>query len=796
MWWLAFVIASAPAPKVDLPALETEAFFAGGPFAPARRLVARSQHRNAVQTLRRLLRAHPDAPERPQAHYLLGLSLIHAGDYADAAQLFETLSQTYPALRDDHVYYRGLALYLWGSYLDAARVLAQVASDGPWHEPARRLRAWAMLKATDFSRLVEWLESTPERELDDELTYVLAAGKARTGDVVAAFRAYGRVWRRTDRPDLAGPALAAMSRLQVESRPLMPASVARVVSAQFALLRKPATFFKALGRLERRLLKGSSGRELRAEIAFLRGRIAESKARLRTASQSYRDAQRRAPATSDALRASIQLAYGRVLEQLDRGTESIAVYRELARRFADRPEAEQALFRAADLQLRAGKYANAKSACQRLLVTNPVTEFRQRCLWNVAWAEYRLGKPASAQQFFSTLVRGPMPPSLDAAVRYWLGRAEADLGRGEAARQRWQEVLERHPLDYYAALAERQLVEDHSGTRRDTEDQELPERLKKALEYQQLGLKKRALKEAADYEADVRRVSARPSAAAYRALARLYDESRRRRDARRVRQEAARAYATSPGAEEFLAAARRSHPLKFETQIRRAAREFDLPAPLLFALIRTESGFRADAVSAMDAYGLAQLILPTARRVATRIKAGRVTRRKLLSDTRLNVRLGAAYLRQLLDRYDGREPLALAAYNAGPNAVNAWRRRRVRKLSGVEGRGIGLAPSADEFAEEIPVQETSRFVKAVLSRARAYGVLYPDQAEPAAAAAEPVTDSRPRSDSTEVAAALVEPEHIPEPPRPRYALPDGIHLWDEDPLADPDLWSTWGWPAN
>ena len=165
-------------PQVELPALESEAYFAGGPFAPARRLVARGANAQAAKLLKRLLAENPDAPERPQARYLLGLSLIRAGEYEEAVALFADLRKTYPALKEDHTYYQGQALYLWGSYLDAGRVLKRVAPEGPWGSAAQRLRAWSLLKATDFRRLVAWLERD-KVSLDDELGFILASARRR-----------------------------------------------------------------------------------------------------------------------------------------------------------------------------------------------------------------------------------------------------------------------------------------------------------------------------------------------------------------------------------------------------------------------------------------------------------------------------------------------------------------------------------------------------------------------------------------------------------------------------------------
>src|SRR5204863_3320885 len=81
---------------------------------------------------------------------------------------------------------------------------------------------------------------------------------------------------------------------------------------------------------------------------------------------------------------------------------------------------------------------------------------------------------------------------------------------------------------------------------------------------------------------------------------------------------------------------------------------------LVLAVMRQESLFDADAASPAAAYGLMQLILPTATQVA-----GSPVTRVELTNPPVNIRLGTRYLHHLLDRYDRNVATALAAYNAG-----------------------------------------------------------------------------------------------------------------------------------
>lgn len=98
-----------------------------------------------------------------------------------------------------------------------------------------------------------------------------------------------------------------------------------------------------------------------------------------------------------------------------------------------------------------------------------------------------------------------------------------------------------------------------------------------------------------------------------------------------------------------------------QSAVREAARRYGLSRSLVYAVIQAESGGETDAASHAGALGLMQLMPATARAMGVEDPL----------DPRDNVMGGTRYLRRLLNRFEGKVRLALAAYNAGPGRVEA-----------------------------------------------------------------------------------------------------------------------------
>jgi soluble lytic murein transglycosylase len=132
----------------------------------------------------------------------------------------------------------------------------------------------------------------------------------------------------------------------------------------------------------------------------------------------------------------------------------------------------------------------------------------------------------------------------------------------------------------------------------------------------------------------------------------------------------------------------------------RYAEDRNVDPGLLYALARQESALYSGAMSPVGAVGLMQLMPATAAHTAQKIGDPAPTIGQLVNPE-INVRLGSAYIKSLLDQYSGNRILAAAAYNAGPGRVRKW-----------------LAQSdnmpADLWVENIPFKETRNYVQNVM----------------------------------------------------------------------------------
>lgn len=147
-------------------------------------------------------------------------------------------------------------------------------------------------------------------------------------------------------------------------------------------------------------------------------------------------------------------------------------------------------------------------------------------------------------------------------------------------------------------------------------------------------------------------------------------------------------------------------PLAYHDRVLRQAKAQRLDPAWVYAIVRQESAFIADARSPAGALGLMQIMPRTGRTIGRSLDKPLKNRRQLL-DADVSLEYGSTYLRMLLDQLEENPVLAAAAYNAGPHRVARWRRAERNT-------------PADLWIETVPFRETREYLR----RVTAYTTIY------------------------------------------------------------------------
>lgn len=318
----------------------------------------------------------------------------------------------------------------------------------------------------------------------------------------------------------------------------------------------------------------------------------------------------------------------------------------------------------------------------------------------------RLNDPAAAERHFARVGEGSRSVITNARSLYWQGRAAAIQGAPARARERYAAAA-RLPLAFYGQLAALALGEDGAA---------LAARIAGVAPPQPTAAQLRA-HEASDLTRVVLALAG--IGESRRALTFLLRQEELGQDP--AGKALAARLATRIGRPDYAVwVARRAGvsglmlPAEgWPTPYGAAPLGPDsTPEPaLILAVTRQESNFDPDAVSTANARGLMQLLPATAAAVARKLSL-RHQIAMLTTDPVHNMRLGAGYLDQMLGRFGGALPLAVAAYNAGPARVDEW--------LGTMGDPRGGNPAMLDWLELIPFAETRNYVQRVIENVAIY----------------------------------------------------------------------------
>ncbi|HEX7418829.1 MAG TPA: lytic transglycosylase domain-containing protein [Thermoanaerobaculia bacterium] len=333
---------------------------------------------------------------------------------------------------------------------------------------------------------------------------------------------------------------------------------------------------------------------------------------------------------------------------------------------------------------------------------DPLSDPGLQHFWDKAWSAYAHGDMNGSKALFRYISDTYTNPNVKRGGDYWYARSIDRLGQKEDARAIFQRLASAPYLDFYAMSAVAHGATHHDDTSnplqktgpdwREIAEKEIPDELRLAYELT-------ALTDFRDARAEIQRNQTQFNDRYGQALlAELYNSTGNTVLMQRAVKRAFPQIATVEQDSAPVYFLKMYYPVKYVDSIKKYAARNGLDPYLVMGLILQESSFIPNAKSAVGATGLMQLMPPTAKELAKRLHVPFGQAR--LENPEVNVELGTAHLKMLVNMFNGNALLAVASYNAGQGNVLKWKRS-------APGRPM------DEFVESIPFPETRNYVKRV-----------------------------------------------------------------------------------
>ena len=648
-----------------------------------------------------------DTLEKQREIFRLGYHFLQEKNRDGARVFFTRALEVYPLLADYSLYYLGLLSREAGQSAEARASFLRLLADHPesiWAGRAALEVATLALAEGNWAEAAQYAEQARASRVAlgpvrHEAALVLAQAREGQGDVAEAYSLYQELRRTTPRSAVGKTAKARVEQL----RALEPARFALKDDQEYLdevrLLAQQGDGGKA-EELVQQFTTRFPVSPLRPEALTVLAAVYKGQGRVEDAITVWKEVA--AQYSDSAVAPTVLQEWGTLLWNKDRDDEARAVFERLTQRYPRHSQAAEAWYAIGRILQDQREDQRAVTAYQRLAALFPDSSLAREGRWRQGWMAYRRGDFRQAETLFAALARSAPDTAEGESALYWQARAAERVARADKAAQGYRDLLRRYPDGYYAWWAEQRLKVSlpplEPGLDGAASAPVLPPRLdrhyRRSQELHAIGLLDFARR-----ELDVVKEGAPREPAVARFLLAEYSRLEGYAAALRFAQSLARG-----GNRNWL---RYLFPHAYWETVSAQARQKRLDPYLVLALIRQESLFNPEAVSPAQAYGLMQLLPAT----VARLKRSPSVIAGALTDPGFNIEAGTAYLRHLLDLYDGNLILAMAAYNAGETAVNKWR-----------ARYPDLAP--DEFVESISFRETRTYVKLVLRDYRTYRRLY------------------------------------------------------------------------
>ncbi|RMI02412.1 MAG: hypothetical protein D6681_10455 [Calditrichaeota bacterium] len=699
------------------------------------------------------LMAQPEEDEFT-GHYFQANRLYRAGEYAGALEKFLQALESNPvfARRYPEIHFKiGYCYYQTAQYDSAIAVFRNPRSRmAEVEDYSDFLIARSLLAQQDTLGAIQALEAFRERYSRSPLLYSVDSLLAELYFARKRWRSAAKLYkqmlklRKGDRGDIYRRLVEIYRRL-IDNRALLHYAFLLIQKYPFHAYSPSA--YREIRRVYRDLLVPQSKLERLFRYLAITGqfeeldRLLEDQIRLGGRTEQIRwfqieklYRQRRYPEALEACQKQrryfrkrryireVDLHIARCYLRMGDVPQAIAAYDAFQQRYPRDPLTPEVLWVIAGMYEDLNDMEGARRYYRMMIRRYPRYRFVREARFRIGLSYYREAQYDSARGLWQRYLEGEESDFWQARFRYWIAKACSVQGQEDTYRY-YLRLLSEKPFDSYYNMKAFLLLKDGPQIRafvdsllwrmQNEQVSHLPqflEELRRPLLVRELFGDAFARKE---MEYLARQVKTDNWQLLF-ALGELNERLHNFGDAYRLFRKVYTHHFASRDWREWVFLFKHLFPLYFDGEVVAHAREWNVIPASIWAIIKKESAFEPVIMSYANAYGLMQIIPPTAKRLTRQLGVELPDVRRLYNPD-FNIYLGSFYLAQLLKRYEGNLYYALAAYNAGEHRVDRWRKQM---------------PTEDDdlFMETIEFEETRRYVRVAMRYYWTYHLLvHPDK---------------------------------------------------------------------
>jgi peptidoglycan lytic transglycosylase len=697
------------------------AFVASADLRPLAQQLLENRTPQAYEGVQAYARKHVQDDAGPLAWLVIGYAHYLDRDYVSARSVWER-SQPLAPLLGDYLTYLQAAAYQGennpAAVVETLKDFDQKYPDSLQTHDVAMLYGGALIAANEAQKAAAYLEKH-RQPVKSDIELTLGRAYLAAGDKGKAAEIFRRIYFETPTSAEADPA-------ELELRNMgeaQPVGTFEQRHTRVGLLSKARRFQDAVSELSPLVEQAPPDKlvGLQAEFAAALYRV-----RKRDDAQHLFESIAQNQSANVEVKAQALYFLAEIARDKDDGQKNRDFVSQLRTLAPDSKWLTDALLSAGNMYMLRRDYETAVPFYAEIYQRQKTGRLSPYTHWKTAWLTYRMGKKDEAKKLFEEQIEMyPASAEIPAAI-YWRGRMAEEDGDKPLARAYYQKLTENYRYYYYANLARDRMfrvgeeavdppsLDKLPRPAAPPQDWELPADNMRAQ-------KARLLANAALYDfavAEMQAASAGSPPWEARSVAEIYSEQGSYIHAIETLKRAVPSYFSAeipqiprPVWEELF-------PRPFWEDLKRDSAANQLDPHLVASLIRQESEFNPAAVSPAKAMGLMQLLPGVGKGLAREMRIKHFSSDDLLVAS-TNLLLGTRYFKHMVDHYDGQVEFALAAYNAGEDRVDDWRK---------SGNFTGV----DEFVESIPFTETREYVQAIMRNAVLYKLLYSKGRQPAA----------------------------------------------------------------